>query len=60
MLIRPSLYTFAVYLGSSVYSPAIPHVMEIFGVGETAGSLGLSLYVLGYGIGPMLFSPLSE
>jgi len=34
--------------------------MEKFNVGETAASLGLALYVLGYGIGPMLFSPLSE
>jgi DHA1 family multidrug resistance protein-like MFS transporter len=34
--------------------------MERFAVGETAAALGLALYVLGYGIGPMLFSPLSE
>lgn len=34
--------------------------MKEFGVGQTAGSLGMVLYVLGYGIGPILFSPLSE
>lgn len=54
------LYTFTVYMGSSIYAPSIAGVMERFGVGETAASLGLALYVLGYGIGPMLFSPLSE
>ncbi|KAN0090075.1 MFS general substrate transporter [Hyaloscypha variabilis] len=54
------LYTFAVYIGSSIYAPSIGGVMENFGVGETAASLGLALYVFGYGIGPMVFSPLSE
>ena len=34
--------------------------MHHFGVSETAASLGLSLYVLAYGVGPLLFSPLSE
>ncbi|KAK4869318.1 hypothetical protein LT330_006318 [Penicillium expansum] len=35
-------------------------VMEEFGVSAAVASLGLALYVLGYGIGPLLFSPLSE
>ncbi|KAF4947506.1 hypothetical protein FGADI_10351 [Fusarium gaditjirri] len=34
--------------------------MEEFNIAETAASLGLALYVLGYGFGPLLFSPLSE
>jgi DHA1 family multidrug resistance protein-like MFS transporter len=34
--------------------------MEQFHVSQTKASLGLALYVLGYGIGPLLFSPLSE
>ena len=54
------LYTFTVYVGSSIYAPSIGGVMTEFGVGETVASLGLALYVLGYGIGPMIFSPLSE
>ncbi|KAH8594646.1 major facilitator superfamily domain-containing protein [Bisporella sp. PMI_857] len=54
------IYTFAVYMGSSIYAPGIPGIMQRFGVSETAASLGLALYVFGYGIGPMLFSPLSE
>ena len=34
--------------------------MAAFGVTRLNASLGLSLYVLGYGIGPLVFSPLSE
>ncbi|PMD30724.1 multidrug transporter [Hyaloscypha variabilis F] len=54
------IYSFAVYFGSSVYSPASEGVMKEFGVGNAAASLGLAIYVLAYGMGPMLFSPLSE
>ena len=35
-------------------------VMEEFNVGPTAAALGLAVYVLGYGVGPLLFAPLSE
>lgn len=41
-----SIYSFAVYFGSSVYSPASGCVMEDFGVGNVAATLGLALYVL--------------
>ncbi|KAJ4191015.1 hypothetical protein NW755_005226 [Fusarium falciforme] len=34
--------------------------MEEFGANEIVATLGLSLFVLGYGLGPMLFSPMSE
>ena len=34
--------------------------MVKFGVSEEVTALGLSLYVLAYGLGPLLFSPLSE
>jgi DHA1 family multidrug resistance protein-like MFS transporter len=54
------MYTMGVYMGSAIYSPSIPGVMERFGVEIGAASLGLSMYVLAYGIGPLLFSPLSE
>ncbi|KAI6851656.1 MFS general substrate transporter [Hortaea werneckii] len=54
------LYTLAVYMGSAIYTPAIGGVMAEFHVGEETALLGLSLYVLAYGIGPLIFSPLSE
>jgi MFS transporter, DHA1 family, multidrug resistance protein len=55
-----SLYTMAVYMGSSIYAPSEIGIMERFGVSAQVASLGLSMYVLGYGMGPMIFSPLSE
>ena len=70
------LYTFAVYAGSAIYTSSEPGVMEQFGVGQSKASLGLSMqvvflclslhllmcfrYVIGYGLGPMIFSPMSE
>jgi DHA1 family multidrug resistance protein-like MFS transporter len=53
-------YTFSVYIGSSLYTASEADITSVFGVCDTAAALGLSLYVIGYGIGPMLFSPLSE
>ena len=54
------LYTLAVYIGSSIYTPSETGVMEKWGINITTAELGLALYVLGYGTGPMLWSPLSE
>ncbi|TKA24953.1 hypothetical protein B0A50_06051 [Salinomyces thailandicus] len=54
------LLTTSVYVGSSLYTPGIPSIIRIFGVGRVAATLGLTLFVAGYGIGPMLFAPMSE
>ncbi|KAL8809569.1 MAG: hypothetical protein Q9223_007907 [Gallowayella weberi] len=54
------LYTFAVYSGSAIYTSSTLEIMSVFNVGSTAASLPLALYVLAYGIGPLVFSPLSE
>ena len=53
-------YTFAVYTGSAIYTSGEAGVIEEFGVSPTDASLPLSLYVLAYGIGPLIFAPLSE
>jgi len=53
-------YTFVVYTGSAIYTSSIEGVIEKFHVTPTNASLPLSLYVLAYGIGPLLFAPLSE
>ena len=47
-------YTFVVYCASAIYTPAEPQVMEKFGVGQAKASLGLSMYVIGYGMGPLV------
>ncbi|KAK4495584.1 hypothetical protein PRZ48_012852 [Zasmidium cellare] len=45
------LYTFVAYTGVSIYVASVEGVMEKFHVNETVASLGLSLYILGCGIG---------
>ncbi|KAF2128633.1 MFS general substrate transporter [Dothidotthia symphoricarpi CBS 119687] len=60
VLLQILVYTTGVYMGSAIYTPSIPGVMQHFGVEIGAASLGLSMYVAAYGIGPLLFSPLSE
>ena len=52
--------TFSVYIGSAIYSAGIINVTEVFGVSRVAATLGLTLFVAGYGIGPMFLAPLSE
>ena len=69
------LITTSVYIGSSIYSPAIPDAAEYFGVSEIVSVLGLSLFgrltsiclarkliklVVGYGIGPLFLAPITE
>jgi DHA1 family multidrug resistance protein-like MFS transporter len=54
------LYTFAVYMSSSIFTASEPYVENIFDISQAVAALGLAIYVLGYGIGPMLLSPLSE
>lgn len=54
------LYTFVVYTTSAIYTTSEPGVQQAFNVSEVKATLGLSLYVLGYGVGPLIFSPMSE
>ncbi|WAO89010.1 MFS domain-containing protein [Fusarium falciforme] len=54
------ILNFGIYIGSSIYTPGELSVMEEFGANEIVATLGLSLFVLGYSLGPMLFSPMSE
>lgn len=53
-------YTWAIYVGSSLYTSSQDIVAQKFGVSHVVASLGLALYVLAYGLGSLLFSPLSE
>ncbi|KAL9092333.1 MAG: hypothetical protein Q9165_004507 [Trypethelium subeluteriae] len=54
------LLTFGVYIGSAIYTAGIEDVVRVFGVSQVAATLGLTLFVAGYGLGPMLWSPMSE
>ncbi|GAA6031785.1 hypothetical protein JCM8097_001989 [Rhodosporidiobolus ruineniae] len=55
-----SLLTFAVYVGSAVYTSSIPGIMQQFNVSQVTATSGLTLFVAAYGIGPMLLSPMQE
>lgn len=54
------LLTFGIYIGSAIYTAGIEDVTVVFGVSKVAATLGLTLFVAGYGLGPMLWSPMSE
>ena len=47
--------TTSVYIGSAIYSASIPGIMPHFQVSETKALLGLTLFVLGYALGPMVW-----
>ena len=49
--------TVFVYLGSSIVVPGIPEFSEEFHVSPTVTALSISLFVWGYGLGPMVLSP---
>ncbi|RDW63565.1 hypothetical protein BP6252_11110 [Coleophoma cylindrospora] len=53
-------YTSTVYCAGPIYSTATEGIVNHFGISPVAASLGLALYVLAYGIGDLLFAPLTE
>ncbi|KAK1985952.1 multidrug resistance protein [Colletotrichum cereale] len=54
------LLTSTIYIGSAIYTAGLKDVMLVFGVSQVSALLGLTLFVAGYGLGPMIWSPLSE
>jgi hypothetical protein len=48
-----------VYIGA-IYTPGLMDVERVFGVAQVPATLGLTLYVAGYGLGPIIWSPMSE
>ncbi|KIW11627.1 hypothetical protein PV08_10929 [Exophiala spinifera] len=50
----------AITFGSSVWSSTLPVTTKQFDVSESVAVLGVSLYVLGFALGPILWGPLSE
>ncbi|RMD43858.1 hypothetical protein DV735_g1188, partial [Chaetothyriales sp. CBS 134920] len=56
-----STITLLTPLASSMVAPGVPLVMEEFNnKSETIGSFVVSIYLLGYAIGPLLLAPMSE
>lgn len=54
------LPTFSAVWGSSIYGAGTVTIEHIFHVGTPVAVLGVSLYVLGFATGPILWGPLSE
>lgn len=45
----------SIYIGSAIYTPGEEEITEIFGVSTVVATLGLCLFVAGYGLGPSKF-----
>ena len=52
--------TLAVAFVSSAYSAAIPQVIAEFHCSTEVATLGTSLFVLGFAVGPLMWAPMSE
>ncbi|GKT56050.1 multidrug resistance protein [Colletotrichum tofieldiae] len=52
------LLTAGVYIGSAIYTAGLTDVMQVFGVSQVSALLGLTLFVAGYGLGPIGRNPI--
>ncbi len=52
------LLNFSFYKASAIFTPSIPLIEAEFGASVSEGTLGLSLFVIAYGIGPLFVSPI--
>ncbi|KAI1104933.1 MFS general substrate transporter [Jackrogersella minutella] len=52
--------TLAVALVSSAYSGGVAEIMTTFHISQLVAILGVSLFVLGFAVGPLLWAPFSE
>ncbi|RMX77388.1 hypothetical protein D0868_16623 [Hortaea werneckii] len=47
-------------MGGAIFASSEPGMMQEFGVGHISAKWAFALYLVGYGVGPLLFSPISE
>ena len=47
------LLTFTIYVGSAIYTAGIPYISEEFHVSTVAATVGLTVFVAGYGLGQL-------
>ncbi|THD00448.1 hypothetical protein EYZ11_000012 [Aspergillus tanneri] len=55
-----AIATLAVALVSSAYTGGVTEIKREFHIGNEVATLGVSLFVLGFAVGPLLWAPLSE
>src|SRR5690625_3151171 len=53
------LLNFSFYAASAIFTPSIPLIEDQFGATTSQGTLGLSLVVIAYGIGPLVVTQCS-
>lgn len=60
IIMSVAVATLAVAFVSSAYSGATRQIIEEFHISQEVAILGISLFVLGFALGPLLWAPLSE
>lgn len=60
MTILTAFSTLAVAFVSSAFSGGLAYIAAEFGVSEELSILGISLFVVGFAVGPLLWAPMSE
>ncbi|KAK6204782.1 multidrug resistance protein 2 [Scheffersomyces amazonensis] len=60
LLAEVAFLTVSVYMGAAIYTPGVNQIMEKFDIDQTKATLPLTMFVIGYGIGPMFLSPMTE
>jgi multidrug resistance protein len=60
IMVLVGIETLAVALLSSAYSGSIAEILVDFQVSEEVALLGISLFVIGFAVGPLFWAPLSE
>lgn len=53
VIFQVGLLTFSVYIGSSIYTAGVEDIMQEYHVSLVAATLGLTLFVAGYGLGAL-------
>ena len=59
-ILEIGIMTISVYMGSSIYTPGVENMMADLNITRVKATLPLAMFVIGYGLGPMIFSPMSE
>lgn len=58
--VQLSLLQLSVYMCAAIYTPGVSQIMDEFDTSYTLAMLPLTTFVVGYGVGTMIFSPFSE
>jgi len=57
-MFQTCLLTFTIYVGSAIYTAGIPYISEEFHVSAVAATVGLTVFVAGYGLGQYFSLPI--